>query len=84
MTSEDVTVRLVEAANRAIWAAFEGARNDAGPFPADEWEDEARAAVVAVLEVLATETSLAEDDDVEWPDSGDLSILAQKIKDGSL
>lgn len=70
-----VILELWEAAETAVRAA-------AGRSPADaSLSSLAKAATVAVLRRLDKEIELAEEDDVVWPESGDLLILAGELEE---
>lgn len=69
----DITTRLWERAEAAI---EKGLSVSSDPNP----RHLAKLATVALLRELSTEVAEAEDDDVEWPDSGDLAILARNLE----
>lgn len=76
MSNDDsVTLALWESAEEAILAA---AVDEAGVVPCRRF---AKAATVAVLRRLAGEIQMAEEDDVLWPDSDDLLILAGELEE---
>jgi hypothetical protein len=69
----DITTRLWERAEAAI---EKGLRATSEPVP----RHLAKLAAAALLRELSAEAAAAEDDDVEWPDSGDLAIIAADLE----
>lgn len=72
---KDAPVSLWESAQAAIGAEARGVLDD------EEVRRYAKVAVVAVLRQLSDEVEQAEEDETEWPDSGDLWMIAQKLED---
>lgn len=72
----DLTVRLWERAEAAIRSSF---------HDESDIRECAKAATVAVLRELSDEVEQAEDEDEGnmWPDSGDLSLIADALEEAS-